>query len=109
MLQRSISARSAAQPALLGLSGRLDLALAQLPAQAAAGDAHEQRVNLGSALATRSGYDSDGDEPAAVDAFAECAVGDVSSESEDEDEAPSEQEAGDDDSEGAEDTDDDDQ
>lgn len=106
MLQQSISARAAAQPALLGLAGRLDLALAQHPAQRVAGDAPEQRVNLGSTVAARSGYGSDGDEPAAVDAFADGAVGGGSSESEEE--APSDPEA-EDDSEGAEETDEDDQ
>lgn len=106
MLQQSISARAAAQPALLGLSGRLDLALAQFPAQTAAGDTREQRVNLGSTAGAGPGYDSDGDEPAAVDAFADGAVGGDSSGSEDEVPDP---EAGDDESEGAEETDEDDQ
>ena len=84
MLQQSISARSAQQSALLSLSGRLDLALAQLPSHSSAEDDAALRVNFGTLAASRPRPDLEGEEPAAIDAFADGVQGGESSGSESE-------------------------
>lgn len=84
MLQQSISARSAQQSAFLSLSGRLDLALAQLPSHTSAEDDADLRVPFGSLAASRPRPDLEGEEPLAMDAFAEGAQGAESSGSESE-------------------------
>ena len=74
MLQRSIAARSAAQPLLLSLAGRLELATAQLPRQAADGsDGAAVRADdqMAAARAVASRLDSHEDEPLAADALAD--------------------------------------
>ena len=83
MLQLSISARSAQQSALLALSGRLDLALAQLPLQPSAGEILEPRAPTSSQATGRSRV-LDSEEPAAVNAFSEGVPDGASSGSESE-------------------------
>ncbi len=94
MLQESIAARSAVQPLLLSMAGRLELATAQLPRPAAAGSSAAAADRLGIAhvaAAVATGLDSDEDEPRAADALTDgvSAGQAVSSEEEDGDEPSS--------------------
>lgn len=90
MLQQSVAARSAAQPLLLSLAGRLELATAQLPRPAADGGASAAPVaddRTGANQAVASGLDSSEDEPLATDALADGLdpqVGDSGDEEDDE-------------------------
>ena len=74
MLQESIAARSAAQPLLLSLAGRLELATAQLPRPVPGGsDSAAARADGLTAAdhAVASGFASSEDEPLAADALAD--------------------------------------
>ena len=74
MLQESIAARSMAQPLLLSLAGRLELATAQLPRPLADGnDSAAVRAggHTGADHAVTSGFASSEDEPLAADALAD--------------------------------------
>ena len=74
MLQESIVARSAAQPLLLSLAGRLELATAQLPRPVANGDGDAAARPDGHTRADHamaSGFASSEDEPLAADALAD--------------------------------------
>ena len=74
MLQESIAARSAAQPLLLSLAGRLELASAQLPRPVASGaDSAAARADghMRTDHAVASGFASSEDEPLAADALAD--------------------------------------
>ena len=73
MLQDSIVARSAVQPRLLSLAGRLELAAAQLPRPAAvvSSAAADGPPAAHAAAAVATGLDSDEDEPRATDALAD--------------------------------------
>ena len=94
MLQESIAARSAVQPLLLSLAGRLELATAQLPRNAGPVSSAAEADRLGStpgAAAVATGLESDEDEPHAADALTDgIEVGDAdSSEAEEEDDLSS--------------------
>jgi len=74
MLQESIAARSAAQPLLLSLAGRLELATAQLPrsvAHGGGGAAARVDDHTRADHAVASGFASSEDEPLAADALAD--------------------------------------
>ena len=91
MLQQSIAARTAAQPQLLSLAGRLELATAQLQRSAAACGGSAVAMadgRTGAIQAVASGPDSDEEEPQAADALADGLdphAGDSDDEEEEED------------------------